>query len=1262
MGHLRERFNAKARQSSVHRKKTKHHSNGTEKDTVQDVNAETLVPKTKEQKEEDRRERVKQEILRQSESKFTSKKKKRLEKYIDKKLKKEERVHIFEKLAQTQAELPSTLHLQSSATLGSGKPLTNEARLAREEDKELRRALDGQRKGKRRKFNDYSVISTNADESMSDDDDTMRGDPESINDGEREMHSETRHDSPTILDEPETVISVQSLHEIGSGLKRNADGTQVAPRVVRRKTKGKQTAFPRWEGTKLQSAQEGQSSEDSASSFDSSESSDSDSDENDENMDDPDDDDDSATEAAHSSADDDDEQPVIIGKRNRGGFKDWALKQLSAVKDYVPPPRSSDTTDEPQLELHSQKESRQSGQNTVKKRDKPSEMRGPLGEDFVVPTTFLSNHADGSSVTTNGSVDGHASGKRKQFVAVHRSPEVQEARLMLPIISEEQPIVETVLLNPVVIICGETGSGKTTQVPQFLYEAGFGSPGSDNPGMIGITQPRRVAAMSMAGRVATELSLTSLTVSYQIRYDATVSPSTAIKFMTDGVLLRELATDFLLNKYSVIIIDEAHERSVNTDILIGVLSRVLKLREDMWRDGKENIKPLRLIIMSATLRVSDFAENRSLFHIPPPIINVSSRQHPVTIHFNRRTSSDYVTEAIKKASKIHSRLPPGGILIFMTGQNEITGVCRKLEARFGQKAIDAKRKRRMKKTEGFNVRNNASQFDDETTTIVPTQADVEVEEIELGHQGQDELALDVDDVMGELDAEALDSEEEDAAMDAELGIFSDECDVPMHILPLYSLLPSDKQIQVFRSPPDGTRLVVVATNVAETSLTIPGIRYVIDSGRAKERKFDILTGVQQFQVSWISKASAAQRAGRAGRTGPGHCYRLFSSAIFEHHFDQFAVPEILRMPIEGVVLQMKSMHIDAIVNFPFPTPPDRENLRNAETLLTYLGALDPTSYVPTLSLPKASGHITAVGNSMALFPLAPRFSKMLVNGQQHGCLPYVITIVSVMSVGDPFVREESLEQSEDISERNDDAPERSFLNSAKLKEKDLNRRLRRDFFQSLERHSKLGGGTSDVFRALSVTGAYEYAGGGREFCGEHFVRPKAMEEVHQLRAQITRIVQTYISNVDTGFVSNIEPPDPLQLKVLRQLLCSAFIDKVAVRKDLVDQSTKSGVKYATSKGIPYKALGILDDVYIHPSSVLFNGPPPEYLVFQEVVQSTCLWMKVLTVINPAWLSKLGKGTLCTFSKAKNAAGERMLIPRFGPASWELPPIKDYQPR
>ena len=274
--------------------------------------------------------------------------------------------------------------------------------------------------------------------------------------------------------------------------------------------------------------------------------------------------------------------------------------------------------------------------------------------------------------------------------------------------------------------------------------------------------------MAMANRVGQELSLPDSKVSYQIRYDATTSPTTIIKFMTDGVLLRELARDFLLTKYSVIIADEAHERSVNTDVLIGTLSRVVRLRERMWRENKSNIKPLRFIIMSATLRVADFTENDQLFKVIPPLINVAGRQHTVTVHFNRKTRPDYVGEAYRKISKIHSRLPPGGILVFLTGQNEINALCIRLEKRFGKQAIKNRMERRKRTlTESpFQraAKEDAADEDKENAAIFNTlQVDFEPEEVDFGTEPKD-LAADVDDgLQPEEDPEALDSdyEEED---------------------------------------------------------------------------------------------------------------------------------------------------------------------------------------------------------------------------------------------------------------------------------------------------------------------------------------------------------------------------------------------------------------------------------------------------------------------------------------------------------------------
>ena len=202
--------------------------------------------------------------------------------------------------------------------------------------------------------------------------------------------------------------------------------------------------------------------------------------------------------------------------------------------------------------------------------------------------------------------------------------------------------------------------------------------------------------------------------------------------------------------------------------------------------------------------------------------------------------------------------------------------------------------------------------------------------------------------------------------------------------------------------------------------------------------------MQAFQVSWISKASAAQRAGRAGRTGPGHCYRLYSSALYEHYFEQFAKPEILRVPIEGVVLQMKSMNIDAVVNFPFPTPPDRTSLRKAETVLVHLGALAP----PAGGQMVLGGTITEIGKAMSLFPLSPRYSRRLVSGRQHGCLPYVITVVSILSVGDPFLREEVVGNADHDGTDDDEAEAPEHISSDAVKAKEARRLKRRAYFKS----------------------------------------------------------------------------------------------------------------------------------------------------------------------------------------------------------------------
>jgi ATP-dependent RNA helicase DHX37/DHR1 len=531
---------------------------------------------------------------------------------------------------------------------------------------------------------------------------------------------------------------------------------------------------------------------------------------------------------------------------------------------------------------------------------------------------------------------------------------------------------------------------------------------------------------------------------------------------------------------------------------------------------------------------------------------------------------------------------------------------------------------------------------------------------------------------GETSEHIINNGEEDPISDDEddnLGEEMGEVDVeyPLHVLPLYSLLPTKEQLKVFEEVPEGARLCVLATNVAETSLTIPGIRYVVDCGRSKERNYDRVTGVQSFDIQWTSKASAMQRAGRAGRTGPGHCYRLYSSAVYETEFAKFAQPELLRMPIEGVVLQMKAMNIDTITNFPFPTPPDRESLHKAEKLLGYLRAIAP------------DGTLTQLGRTMNFFPLSPRFAKILMIGQQHKCLPYVIAIVSALSVGDVFIPEQQLGFNEEVDE---DAPswQKNAENSAKSK-------LRSEYYKAHANFSSLDP-DSDALKLLSVVCAYEYEKHPADFCRRSFIRLKAMEETRKLRQQITKIVIANCPGVLQKFEAKLPPPSKLQVKALKQIVAAGFIDNVAIRADLLPNSDFkiNGIKNSTA--IPYITLfpssstpsGDIADqaAYLHQSSVLAAAnAKPEYVIYSELTKASSgsgkVWMKPLTTITGGQLAALAEGTpLITYSKPLESKPPRILpdsngnkrevwvVPRIGAAlgksglGWSMLPMKIVQ--
>ncbi|KAG7263929.1 hypothetical protein CRUP_029269 [Coryphaenoides rupestris] len=666
------------------------------------------------------------------------------------------------------------------------------------------------------------------------------------------------------------------------------------------------------------------------------------------------------------------------------------------------------------------------------------------------------------------------------FIPVFRLPAIQEARLRLPVLAEEQVIMEAVRENPCIVLCGETGSGKTTQMPQFLYEAGYAS----GAGIVGITEPRRVAAVSMSHRVAKEMNRSTQVVSYQIRYEGNVTSDTKIKFMTDGVLLKEIQKDFLLQHYSVIIIDEAHERSVYTDILIGLLSRIVPLR------NKKGL-PMKLIIMSATLRVEDFTDNKKLFPSPPPVIRVDARQFPAEVHT--------VCRRLRKAFPFRKSITD-------TGEEDTSEETRKFK------------KAKQKKTVGDEDRlaGNGDEY----------------------YEGSD---LDLGD----------DSEDTDEKADPS---------IPLYVLPLYSLLDPEQQAKVFRPPPAGTRLCVVATNVAETSLTIPGIKYVVDCGRVKKRYYDRVTGVSSFRVDWTSQAAANQRAGRAGRTEPGHCYRLYSSAVFGD-FSEFSEAEITRRPVEDLVLQMKDLNIDKVVNFPFPTAPSGEALMAAEQLLVSLGALkEPprSGRVRDIERAKMSCPITPLGRAMASFPVAPRYAKMLALGKQQDCLPYVIAVVAAMTVREIF---EDLER-----------PAASEEESSKLAQNKARLMQMRRLWAGQGPSLLLG----DLMVLLGAVGACEYAGCTPEFCEQNGLRYKAMVEIRRLRGQLTNAVNAVCSEAGVFVDSKMAPPTESQTPLLD------------------------------------------DPVFIHPTSALFKKLP-EFVVYQEVMETTKMYMRA---VEPEWIPQL----------------------------------------
>eukprot|EP00029_Vermamoeba_vermiformis_P013374 TRINITY_DN828_c0_g1_i1.p1 TRINITY_DN828_c0_g1~~TRINITY_DN828_c0_g1_i1.p1 ORF type:complete len:1026 (+),score=350.52 TRINITY_DN828_c0_g1_i1:132-3209(+) len=460
------------------------------------------------------------------------------------------------------------------------------------------------------------------------------------------------------------------------------------------------------------------------------------------------------------------------------------------------------------------------------------------------------------------------------------SLDLQGQRKMLPIYPYRDELLYAIDRFQVLIIIGETGSGKTTQITQYLHEHGY-----SKRGKIGCTQPRRVAAMSVAKRVADEMGVRlGHEVGYSIRFEDCTSEKTIIKYMTDGMLLREFLTEPDLKSYSVLIIDEAHERTLHTDVLFGLVKDVARFRPD-----------LKLIISSATLdakKFSEYFDGARRFKIP-------GRRYPVDIYYTKAPEADYLEASIVTTLQIHVTQPDGDILVFLTGQEEVDTASEILTMR----------------TRGLGTK---------------------IKEL--------------------------------------------------IVCRIYSTLPSDLQAKIFEPTPPGARKVILSTNIAETSLTIDGIKYVIDTGFCKQKTYNPRTGMESLIVVPVSKASAQQRAGRAGRTSPGKCFRLYTAYAYQHELEDMTVPEIQRSNLGNVVLLLKSLGINDLIHFEFMDPPPAETLIRALEQLYALGALND------------KGELTKLGRRMAEFPLDPMLSKMLLASEKYACSEEIVVICSMLGV------------------------------------------------------------------------------------------------------------------------------------------------------------------------------------------------------------------------------------------------------------------------
>ncbi|TWU40745.1 ATP-dependent RNA helicase HrpA [Novipirellula artificiosorum] len=649
----------------------------------------------------------------------------------------------------------------------------------------------------------------------------------------------------------------------------------------------------------------------------------------------------------------------------------------------------------------------------------------------------------------------------------------------LPITSHRDELLALLKEHQVIIVCGETGSGKSTQLPKVLLEAGFG-----RDAMIGHTQPRRLAARSIAARLAEELACgIGKTVGFQIRFGDQTGPETLIKLMTDGILLAETQSDRFLDAYDAIIIDEAHERSLNIDFLLGYLRRLQSKRSDF-----------KLIITSATIDAKRFAEHFASETGPAPIVNVEGRGYPVEMRY-------LPWEDLSDDEGRDGDL----------AQHVIAG----LESLSRSRAGD-------------------------TLVFLPTERDIrEVTHQVAGHYKRLGLSGRVD------------------------------------LLPLYARLPTKEQQRIFH-PDQGKRRIIFATNVAESSLTVPGIHSVIDSGTARISRYSPRSKVQRLPIEPVSRASADQRAGRCGRIGPGICVRLYSADDYDSR-DAFTTPEIRRTNLASVILKTKTLRLGRLEDFPLIDPPRPESIREGLRTLRELSAIDERH------------ELTAIGHQLGRLPVDPRVGRMILAAQEHGVLAEVLPIAAALEIQDPRDRPQDKQQAADQAHASFADPNSDFLSYLALW---------RYYEQARSEHSR-----SKLTRVLR----------------QQFLSPNRMREWSDVYRQLKEMAATSLADPKAkqrksgrkkiGAIRYSDDPSQLvdenRSDAIHQALLTGLLSSVAMAKDKKEYTGAGGLS-----------------LVLWPGSGVFANPP-KWIVAAELVETTRQYARTVARIQPQWIEAIG---------------------------------------